>query len=322
MRILPGLAAAASLAAGAATAAPSVEIKNAAVRVVVIPENRTDVQVTVLKSSASLPLYITRVGDGVVVDGRLPHFWRNCRGDGENLRIGVFGRGDFGVGQFPSIVVKTPMDAKVWAGDAVLGSIGRARTVDLHNSGCGDWTVANTEDVLVARVSGSGNVAAGSAGSADLHLSGAGKMKVGAVRGLLTSRISGSGSVTAGPAGEADLTISGAGNMRTGAVSRGLHGRISGSGDVDVDSLNGPMDVIVSGVGHVRVPKGAVTTLQARISGTGGVTFGGVAENLDANVSGAGSVSAATVTGSVTKRVSGVGQVRIGNGDGGGSADD
>jgi hypothetical protein len=301
-----------ALVAGGAKAAPSVQIRNAAVRVVVVPEARSDVQVTVLKTTDGLPLYISRRGETVFVEGRLPHLFRHCGGQGEKLRISFLTR-RYVAKDFPSIVVKTPMDAKVYAGGAALGSVGRARTVELSNSGCGDWTVANTQDVLVVRTSGAGRVQAGSAGSAELTISGSGSMRVGPVTGLVTSRISGSGSLQAASMGEADFNISGSGSQRTGVIARGLRSVISGTGDVDAVSISGPMDVRVSGVGHIRAPRGEVTTLTARISGSGDVNFGGTAQDLEANVSGAGDVYVANVTGDVVKHVSGAGQVRVGS---------
>ena len=79
-----------------------------------------------------------------------------------------------------------------------------------------------------------------------------------------------------------------------------------------VARLEGPMTARISGVGHVRVPAGQVTAMDAKISGSGGIEFGGVAQSLDAVVSGVGSVRASEVTGSVSKRVSGAGSVQVG----------
>lgn len=73
MRALTTLAvlAIASTAAGAAAAAPSVKIKDAVARVVIIPENRTDVKVEFLTTNAALPLTVRQDGDQVIVDGDL-----------------------------------------------------------------------------------------------------------------------------------------------------------------------------------------------------------------------------------------------------------
>jgi len=57
MRAMTTLAilAAAVSAAGVAQAAPSVKIKDAVARVVIIPENRSDIKVEFLTTNASLP---------------------------------------------------------------------------------------------------------------------------------------------------------------------------------------------------------------------------------------------------------------------------
>jgi hypothetical protein len=298
-------------AAGAAAAEPSVEIRRAAVRVVVVPEARGDIQVEVLKPNASLPLYVSQQGDHVVIDGGLSSMFTGCRGSGANLRATVFGKGDFSVDQLPQIIIKTPMDVRLGSGGVVVGSIGRAHSVDLSQSGCGGWTVANVEDRLEAHISGAGDIETGSAARAELNISGSGRMKAGPVRDTLEARVSGSGRIETASAGSAELTISGSGNMRSGPVTGGLTATISGSGDLDVARVDGPFRARVSGVGHIRAPAGQVTVLQARIGGAGGVTFGGVAQTLDAQISGSGDVRVAQVTGEVSQHVSGAGQVHI-----------
>jgi len=110
MKVIVLALTATALVAGAAKAAPAVQIRNAAVRVVVVPEARADVQVTVLKTTRGLPLYVSRQGETVFVEGRLPHFFRNCGGHGERLYISFLTR-RYEAKDFPSIVVKIPMDA-------------------------------------------------------------------------------------------------------------------------------------------------------------------------------------------------------------------
>ena len=300
------------MAAGAASAEPSLEIQHAAVNVVIMPENRTDVVVEVRKANANLPLYITKVGDSVVVDGHLLPMFTQCHGSGPNLRAMIFGKGDYGVDDLPQIIVRTPMDVRVSTGGIVVGSVGRANSVTLNHGGCGGWTVANVEQALQARLSGVGNIETGSAGSADLVISGSGHLKAGVIRNMMSARVSGSGAITSVSSGAAELTITGSGSVASGPVTGGLNATISGSGDLTVARLDGPFTARISGVGHVRVPAGQVTAMDAKISGSGDVEFGGVAQTLDAVVTGAGGVRAAEVTGSVTKHVSGVGSIQIG----------
>ena len=306
------LGGAAVLAAGAAMAEPSLEIRRAAVRVIVMPENRTDISVEVRKSNPSLPLYVDKVGDSVVVDGRPAPWFTTCHGNGPNLRAMIFGKGDFAADDLPQIIVHTPMDVRIATGGIVVGSIGRAHSVDLHHGGCGGWTVANVEEGLQAALSGSGVIETGSAGTANLVISGSGRLKAGVIRNMMTARVSGSGAITSVSSGGADLTITGSGSVASGPVTGGLNAVITGSGDLTVARLEGPMTARISGVGHVRVPAGQVTAMDAKISGSGGIEFGGVAQSLDAVVSGVGSVRASEVTGSVSKRVSGAGSVQVG----------
>jgi hypothetical protein len=313
MRWLLALAAVSLAAAGSAAAEPSVEITNAAVNVVVVPEARSDVEVRVLKTSSALPLYIEHFGDRVVVDGRLWPMWSSCHGRGAGTRIAIFGKGDFGVGDLPQIIVKTPMDSRVSAGGLIVGSVGRSHSLELHHGGCGSWTVANVEQAMVVSASGSGDVETGSAGSADLTISGSGKVRTGPVKGQFAAVISGSGDVDTASTGDARIRISGSGDIRTGPVIGGMDAQVSGSGDVRAASLSGPLVARITGAGRLSIPKGEVTTMEADITGSGDVDFGGRAESLDARISGVGDVRVADVTGAVSRRVSGMGRVTIGH---------
>ena len=71
------LAASLALAAGA-RAAPSLEIRGAAARVVVIPEARPDIAVSIIQANARLPLKVSRFGQTVYVDGDLGHGVKGC----------------------------------------------------------------------------------------------------------------------------------------------------------------------------------------------------------------------------------------------------
>ena len=59
--------------AGAAAAAPSAEIRDAAARVTVIPEARADVAVILVKANPKLPIWITKVGDKILIHGDVGH---------------------------------------------------------------------------------------------------------------------------------------------------------------------------------------------------------------------------------------------------------
>ncbi|HEY5106362.1 MAG TPA: DUF2807 domain-containing protein [Caulobacteraceae bacterium] len=262
--------------ASTATAAPAVDIRHAVARVIIIPEARADIVATVVRTNSRLPLRIYRSGDDVIVDGGLGLRAQGCHSVFGKPAVGIWGLGSVGYDDMPQLVIRTPMDVRVSAGEAVFGSVGRSASLELDNSGCGDWTLANVAGPMRLRLSGSGDAHAGSAGSADL-------------------RISGSGDIT------------------TRDIRGGLETSTSGSGDIDAASINGPFHVHVAGSGDVRAHRGQASDMQVSISGSGDVSFGGVAQSLDASVAGSGDVSVARVTGLVAKHLAGSGDVRIGD---------
>ncbi len=270
-----GVVAAMLLTAGGAAAAPSVEIKNAAATVTIIPENRSDIEVSMAQTNRSLPITVTRDGDRTRIEGNIHHRWANCHRLAGAERVMVFGVGDFSRASLPVIVVRTPMDARVSAGGAVFGAVARAGSLTLSNSGCGDWIVANVAGPLVVRTAGSGDVSAGEAASADIVV-----------------------------AGSSDVT--------THAVHGGLKVRVSGSGDLNVTSLQGPLDARVAGSGDVVVRGGAVTEMKVSIAGSGDVRFDGVAQSLEASIAGSGDVTVRKVLGAVSRHVAGSGDIRVG----------
>ncbi len=276
MRLGIGLTAAvaAIAAAGCAAAAPSVEIRDAVARVVVIPEDRADVKVEMLTTNHDLPLQVRQNGNETVIDGDLRHRIYSCHTKGDHPSASVRGVGTVEYKDIPQVVIHTPKTVTLEANGAVFGAIGRAASLDLSDSGCNAWTVADI------------------AGDAVLHESGAGAVRM-------------------GKAGRLDVRLSGAGSVHATEV-HSLDASLSGVGGVTVDTLSGPMEAHVSGVGHVRVTDGKATAMRASVSGMGGVDFGGSADSLDAQISGVGGVRVKAVTGPVTKSVSGAGHVTIG----------
>ena len=277
MRLAIALAAAAMglAAAGAAAAAPSVEIRDAVARVTVVPEDRTDVKVDVLTSNAALPLDIRTSAGRTVIDGNLRHRIRDCRNRSDHPGTRVEGVGEVTYDNMPQLVIHTPRAVSLSTNGVVYGSIGRSASVELENSGCSGWTLADV------------------AGEATLHESGAGSVRMGA-------------------SGRLALHISGAGSVHATQVRDGLEATLSGAGGVRIDDLRGPVMAHVSGTGRINVAQGHATAIQASVSGVGGVDFGGDAQTLDASISGLGGIRVKAVSGSVTKSVSGIGRVTIG----------
>jgi hypothetical protein len=263
------------LAAGAASASPTVDIRNAALRVTVIPEARSDIAVTVVKANSKLPVRVTRDGTNVKIDGGAGSVWTNCHSGGGWRGVSTWGAGNVHDSDLPTLIIRTPMDVTVRSGGAVFGVIGRGNTIDLSNSGCGDWTVGDATGSLRLAQTGSGDVRAGASGAADISISGSGDVSMTHVRG-------------------------------------GLRARTSGSGDVTAAMVDGPLFVRISGSGDVVAKSGSVTTMDVAVAGSGDVRFGGVAQNLAVAIVGAGDVSAAHVTGAVEKRIAGSGDVTVG----------
>lgn len=271
---------------------PQVEIRHAVARVAVIVEDRTDVAVEVEQGASGLPaIQVTRVGNEVRIDGGLrrrgflnrSNGIRECRsgpenaqrpGDGASVEVRDLGR--INISDAPLIVIRTPRQVNVSASGAVFGSVGRgASSVDLGNSGCGVWNVANTE-------------------------------------GPVSLSIAGSGDIRAGTSTSLDISIAGSGSTRTGAT-RGLDVAIAGSGDVVVARIDGPMDVSVAGSGDVVVRDGTSPDVDISIAGSGDVNFGGVAVDVDVSIMGGGDVTIARATGAVSRSVAGSGDIRIGS---------
>ena len=271
---------------------PEVEIRHAVARVAVIAEDRADIAVEVEQGTSGLPaVQVSRVGNAVRIDGGLRRRGFLNRGDGirecrsgsdgarrpgEGASVMVRDHGRINIPDAPLIVIRTPRDVNVDASGAVFGSVGRgAASVELGNSGCGTWNVANTEGPVSLRIAGTGDIRAGTSTALDVSLSGA-------------------GSVTAGATRELDISV-------------------SGVGDIVIARVDGPADISLSGAGDVAVRAGTSPNLNISIAGVGDVDFDGVAGDVDISLAGAGDVSIARATGSVSRSVAGAGDIRIGS---------
>ncbi|CAN5358265.1 DUF2807 domain-containing protein [soil metagenome] len=261
---------------GAAQADPSVKIKDAVARVVVIPEARGDVKVEFLTTNQSLPLNVRQHGSETIVDGGL----RLNRINGCNSVMGkqtvhVRGVGNVRWEDIPQIVIRTPMDAEVGAAGAVYGSVGRTDRLELSNAGCGDWTVANVKGKLELNQAGSGDTKVGSAGSAEISIAGSGDVKTQEIGGDLDVNIAGSGGVnTASVAGAIEANIAGSGDVTIlGGRAQSVDVNIMGSGDVDFGGVAGKVDVSVAGSGDVRIAK-AEGPVSKHVAGSGDVIIG------------------------------------------------
>lgn len=269
------LAAGAAMAAGSAQAA-SVEIRDAVARVTVVPEDRSDVKVEVLKPNSRVPLTVRTVPGGrTIVDGDLDRRIRSCRGVFGKAVVTVRDVGDISWDEMPQVVIHTPRQVDVEAGGAVFGSVGRSASLKIENAGCGDWTVANV----------AGEAKVSQAGSGDTRMGSSGALKI---------RVAGSGDVAAGD------------------VKGGLDVSIAGSGSAAVRSIAGPLEVSIAGSGDTEIAGGQATTMKVSIAGSGDVDFEGSADSLQARIAGSGDVSVRQVKGEVSKSIMGSGSVRVG----------
>ncbi len=262
--------------AGAGVEAATLEVRHAAARVVVIPEARSDIVVSITNANRRLPLRISQSGNEISVEGNLGWRSANCKQWNNQRSVYVWGVGTVGYENLPVIIVHAPMDVRVSVGNAVFGTVGRSASLEISDSGCGDWMLADVSGPLKISISGSADIRAGRAGSAKVH-------------------------------------ISGSGDVTTQAIANGLDSATAGSGDISAASVSGPMRVSISGSGNVVAQAGAVTTLEAHIAGSGDITFKGVAQSLQANIAGSGDIVVNRVTGSIEKHVAGSGDVRVGN---------
>lgn len=270
--VLAATASAAVMTAGAAQAATSVEIRDAAARVVVIPEARSDVKVEVIRTNASLPLTVEDKGDRILVDGGLRRI-SGCTKQSGRVRVRIGGVGDVAYDDLPQIVVRTPMKTKVAAGGAVFGSVGRTDALELGNAGCGDWTLGN-------------------------------------VRGDLQISQAGSGDVRSGTAGDLTVRLSGSGDITTQAISNGATIDVAGSGNIRVASITGPLRASIAGSGDARFG-GRATNAVVRIAGSGDVWLQQV-DGLNVRIAGSGDVHVAQLTGNLSKEIVGSGDILIG----------
>lgn len=277
MRLQIALLVSAVLSPGAANAAV-VEIKDAVARVVVIPEDRSDVNVEVVRANPRLPLTVRVAGERTIVDGRLDmvHRLHNCRASRETSRVEIRGVGAIAWDEMPQVTIRTPRAVHVDAGGAVFGAVGRSASLALGAAGCGDWTIANVAGQAKVSQAGSGDMRLGSAGALKISLAGSGDVAATDVRGALDINIAGSGSAT-------------------------------------VRSVQGPLEVSIAGSGDVLVQGGHATSMKVSVAGSGDVDFRGSADALRARIAGSGDVRAREVRGEVSKMILGAGSVRVGD---------
>ena len=337
MRLVVFTAAAAALMAGVAAAetyqASGVRIEDAAARVEIIPENRTDIDVSIQPGARIAAPRVSVEGASVLIDGNLR--LQGCTSTtGGGNRVRIAGQGWVREADLPRVVIRTPRALNVSMGGAVYGRVGPSNGGTLQVVGCGDTDVAavsgdlrlqvtGSGDVDVAAVSGnldasltgSGDVTAASAGAdARLRLTGSGDLTLGGVAGALDASLTGSGDLEAGDVGAgAALRLTGSGDVSVRDVRGRLSAELTGSGDVVVNAVTGEAATLrLNSSGDITVRGGRVAQLSVRNGGSGDLHFGGSAAVAEIELRGSGNVGVADA-GRVARMIdNGSGSVRVG----------
>jgi hypothetical protein len=289
-------------AAPAVAQGPQAQVQHAAVRLVVVPEPRSNVSVTVAHGPNRLPaLSVRQEGGRVIVDGGLQRPFGqgpggiSCHKGPENDGwVEVAGVGRIAYSDLPVVTAHVPLDARVSGQGAVYGQVGAARSLDLANAGCGDWSLASVQGRLAVTEAGSGDVQAADAGQLQAHLGGSGDLGIGRI------------------ADGAVIVIGGSGDVRGAAVRGPLKLSVAGSGDVRIGHVDGPIQAELAGSGDVHVSEGRAPSVQVQTSGSAEFDFGGEAGRVQVASSGSGDVHIAHASGPVSQASSGNGEIQIG----------
>lgn len=323
---------------------PQVEFRDMIARVVVTPEDRSDVDIRVRYGKARVPtLMVSRKGNVTTLNG---HVSNAQRSRDINIRLTVNfadtatitdrssvyvnGIGQVSINDLPTVFVRVPQNAVIKDSGTSFGQVGPAKSLDLIVNGCGEWNIAPVDGALNIIDSGAGNIHVASAGDAIIDNLGAGDINIGNARTLKLT-LSGSGNFNTGNAGDTEVLSQGSGDVSLGRV-QSLKANLNGSGDlavqsvnagftmtnngssdVGIDRLSGPVMLDMSGSGDVRVRSGQAQSFVIRGSGSGDVQFGGVAGTVNVDSNGSGDVMITRATGAVVTKISGSGEMHIGH---------
>lgn len=284
---------------GAAQAqAPALHIEHAAATVIITPEARTDISITVSRGDARLaPLSVRKDGGVVVVDGGVDTRHLTCSGGYglvDSRRVKLPGVGWVAVRDLPVITVHAPRTVAITADGAVWGAVGASDAVAIENVGCGDWHVAAVRGKLDIHVVGSGDLTADTAGALGLSIVGSGDVGLSSV------------------AGPAKIVVAGSGDVHVGSVGGALDVQLRGSGDLFADRVAGTVNAKIAGSGDMKINGGRAAELAVQTLGSGDFVFNGLAGSVSAAVSGSGDIHVAHADGPVGKSVSGSGDIDIG----------
>ncbi|MFC3076744.1 hypothetical protein ACFODL_01445 [Phenylobacterium terrae] len=208
------------------------------VRVVVIPEDRSDIAV----EGGAAGFALAREGQALTIsDGFDAEDGRNCP-----ERLPAAG--------LTTITVRTPMDVDIHAQGAVLGEVGPARELRLASGGCGSWRASSAAAPATLAQAGGGSIALGAAHKGlTARLIGDGRISIGEAQGPLSADVAGRGrmSVAGGVSPHAGLRLKGSGQIVHSGRIGTLEAELNGSGRIHAAAVTGRVRKIVGGAGEV-----------------------------------------------------------------------
>jgi len=320
---------------------PQIELRDMVARVVVTPEDRSDIDIRVRYGSVKVPtLMVSQRGSTTVLNGHMnsagqaSHFnFRINVNDGDAVSSGkvrVSGLGLVNISDLPLVFVRVPANAVVKDSAYTFGRVGPSKSLDFIMNGNGEWAIEPVAGPLNIINSGSGAISVASAGDSIVDNMGSGDINLGTVRNLqavLTGsgnfnvtqsnttllQNQGAGDVTIKRSGVLKVQLNGSGDLSLGDVMGGLTVINNGSSDISVQRVNGPVNLDISGSGDVSIAGGQVPAFNLRGSGSGDVDFGGVTHTVNVDTNGSGDVSIMKATGPVVTKVVGSGEMHIGH---------
>lgn len=322
---------------------PQVEFRDLVARVVVTPEDRSDVDIRVRYGKAHVPtLMISRKGNVTTLNGHISNAQRsreiNLKFDinfadtttitGRST-VNVNGLGRVPIEDLPMVFVRVPQNAVVKDSATTFGQLLPSKSLDFILNGCGEWDIAPVNGPLNIIDSGAGSVRVASAGDAIVDSLGSGDINIGNARTLKVT-LSGSGNFNVGNAGDTEVqsqgsgdvglghvqslkaNLNGSGDLAVASVTSGFTMTNNGSSDVNISRIIGPVMLDMSGSGDVRMQGGRAQSFIIRGSGSGDVLFNGVADSVNIESNGSGDVNITRATGAVVTKISGSGEMHIG----------
>ena len=320
---------------------PQIELRDLAARVVVTPEDRSDIDIRVRYGKAKVPtLMVSHRGNVTVLNGHLSaqppsfgNFTLAIKFDdivASNGSVEISGLGKVDVEDLPLVFIRVPNNAVVKDSGYSVGHINPSKSLDMIMNGSGDWSIDPVAGPLNIIDSGSGNIHVTSAGDGIIDNMGSGDIVVDSMRNLKLS-MTGSGGFSTHQALDTDIQnqgsgdvslrnvraitakLNGSGDLILGDVTSGLTLINCGSSDVSADKVVGQVSLNLAGSGDVDITAGQIPGFVMRGSGSGDVSFGGIAGNVNIDSNGSGDILISRATGAVVTKVNGSGEMHIGH---------